>query len=202
MSWLKPALIAAGFALALYWGWSFGRTDRDQRIKALRDSVAVVQERADSLAALKGKIDTVAAKDSVRTVVIIRDLERQVDSALADARSPQDTLRAALPARLRPRFDLMLGSYEAANISKDSIISEERETSELLRDRVRVRDLENLALQDGWDAEKALRKEIEKPDISIFGLGLELTCGPQVGIGFVTPGQGGAYVGVGCTVGR
>jgi len=202
MNWWKPALIAAGFALALYYGWSCGRSDRDQRIGALKDTLAVIEHRADSLAEVKAKVDTVAAKDSVRTVVIIREIEREVDSAIADARSPQDSLRKALPRRLQPVFDRMLGSYESALAGKDSIIAEERESLAFARDRIRVRDSEILNLQDGWDHEKELVRELEKPDINLFGLGLEFTCGPQVGLGFVTPGEPGAYIGIGCTVGK
>jgi len=202
MNWWKPAIGLAVVALALYWGWSWGSSDRDGRIGALKDSLAVIEDRADSLAELKAKVDTVAAKDSVRTVYIIREIEREVDSAIADARSPQDSLRKALPRRLQPVFDRMLGSYESALTGKDSVIAEERESLAFARDRIRVRDDEILNLQDGWDKEKALRKEIEKPDINLFGLGVEFTCGPQVGLGLVTPGELGAYFGIGCTVGR
>jgi hypothetical protein len=202
VNWWKPAIALAVVGLALYWGWSWGRSDRDGRIGALKDSLSVIEDRADSLAEVKVQVDTVAAKDSVRTVIIVREIEREVDEAIADARSPQDSLRKALPGRLQPVFDRMLGSYESALTGKDSIIAEERESLEFARDRIRVRDLEIVTLREGWDRERELRKEIEKPDINLFGLGLEFTCGPQVGLGLVTPGQAGAYVGVGCTVGK
>ena len=154
--------------------------------------------------------------DSTRraSAIAIRREERR-------AHSSEDTLRVVL-RRLAPRYmpvlDALVGSWSAIVTSKDSELRVERFTKAVIReerDTLRVATVTLAGSRDDWKAAYTLERSARikadsiskfwereaQGDFVIFGLGLELTCGLQVGVYYGTKG-GDLGVGAGCTLGK
>lgn len=180
--------------------------------------------RSDAVQAAEARVDSAeAVSDSLRAAVAERDrlAARTLDS-LARARSRVDTAIVVVD-RTRERAqavrDSILASLEhdtgplaGAIAAVDSACDErirlcERRTA--IADstasvwRVRFDEERGLrfAIEDEVAAKDGLIRELRKRDLSLFGLELDVTCGPLVGVGATTAGLD-AMAGVGCAVGR
>lgn len=215
-----PVWAVSGLVLIAVGGWAHSciapRDDEAQR--AAEDSLAQAKERlADRERAIKNlseamrQVDSTSRADSAETVVIVREAEIQVDTALATARAAADTVRIVLEEvypDVLDTFDRLLGGFGSALAAKDTIIgrAEQRESQLLARIRIRDTALDTLAaaLEDSKvatrHAEEALRLA-KRRDVNLFGLRLDVACGPTVAAGVGTRGPD-VLVGIGCSVGR
>jgi hypothetical protein len=212
--WVLVALAA----VALLFGLERCQNN-DARIAALKDSLTVaravqdsLRTHSDSLRNVQAEIDTAAARE--RDSLEVEAAKARAAEALAkrQARELARRHRLTLSPEQQARHDSLEVAHEAEKVAlRDQVTNGKllAETYRRERDIARVLALAETARADsaeaGWVQAERLAEEYKKKaqgDIRIFGLGLDFTCGPQVGLGLVTPGKFGAMFGVGCTIGK
>ncbi len=200
-----------------YYAYSCG--GRNDRIDLLEDSIKGWEAKhdtavsvADSAIAISDSLHIEVEKNKTEHEIVVREVTKDISRQLADAHGAEDTMRVALTELqpdLLPTLDRLVGAYEGVVTNKDRIIGSGVFRIALLEvSENKAIDATGKAVdravtaEKGWATEKALTKELKKGDINIFGLHIDFTCGVTAMVGLVTPGEPGAAVGVGCTIGK
>jgi len=200
-----------------YYAYSCG--GRNDRIDALQDSLVVLAAKHDTAVNVaeaavirSDSIHDEAEKNKAEHEVVVRVIAKDISRQLADAHGAEDTIRVALTEDrpdLLPTLDRLVGAYDGAISNKDRIIGAGVFRIALLeqdvlgaRNATAKMEDRAVAAEKGWKTEQALTEELKKGDINIFGLHLDFTCGLQGTVGLVTPGEPGAAIGIGCTIGK
>lgn len=205
---MKPFLYGVLAVVALVvagqlFGW-FGGEDTSVA-DGLREDLKIREQTIERMLGEQHVQDSIYADSVARQKEARLEAEETARADRARAATLAGQLRPALPDTLQPVLDSLLAAHASEVSNKDRIIAGLDGQVAFLETRVTSRDGVILELQGALEVSKAESVEWErlfrKKDISILGLKLEVTCGPQAGVGYGSKGPD-VFVGAGCTVGR
>ena len=200
-------LVAMGAAACQQWNDAKHARAIAATLEAKRDSAVAGREAAERRLALLRK--NVERRDSIHTDSIV-SARREMIRAISRARLAEDTLRIVLAEAypdLLEQLDTLVASHA---LERGAWKIERRQWESRVSDLRLVIDGQDALIKDlgfevsAWQKlSKHWQKEAGRRDFSFLGIQMDITCGPGLMVGLVSPAATpGFAVGVGCLVGR